>query len=68
MAIDTVSKRVSSIKKTLPLPDGTIDAGDRAHITWNYSGITIANNMFAPVWTLIAVARKFVFTANQRGI
>lgn len=39
MAIDTASKRVSALRKTLPLPDATIDQGDRQHITWNYSGI-----------------------------
>lgn len=39
MAIDTASKRVSALRKTLPLPDGTIAQGDRQHIIWNYSGI-----------------------------
>lgn len=39
MAIDTASKRVSALRMTLPLPDGTIDQGDRQHVTWNYAGI-----------------------------
>jgi len=41
MAVDTVSKRVSALRKTLPIPDGTVDTEDRPHVTWNYSGITI---------------------------
>lgn len=39
MPIDTAAKRVSALRKTLPLPDGTIAQGDRQHGTWNYSGI-----------------------------
>ena len=48
MAVDTPSKRASMIqfgkpwqRRTLPRPDGTIDAGDRAHFLSLYSGITL---------------------------
>ncbi len=39
MALDTASKRGSVITGTLPLPDGTIAAGDRQHTANMYSGI-----------------------------
>ncbi len=40
--VDTECKRRSSMKLIPPLPvaDGTISAADRAHVTWNYCGIT----------------------------
>jgi hypothetical protein len=43
--LDTRSKRASSVGilslfvLAPPLPDGTIDQGDRQHIAWSYSGI-----------------------------
>ena len=46
MAIDTAQKRGSSIQIALPLrislpfPDSTIDAGDRAFTSFAYAGIT----------------------------
>lgn len=46
--LDTRSKRASSVGILLPfvlapvLPDATIDAVDRPHIAWSYSGITAA--------------------------
>ncbi len=39
MAVDTLSKRVSALNMSLPIPDGTISAGDRQHVLWTYSGI-----------------------------
>jgi hypothetical protein len=45
MALDTRSKRASSVGILLPfvlapvLPDGTIDQGDRQHTALSYSGI-----------------------------
>ena len=39
MPIDTLSKRVSALRQTLPIPDGTISQGDRQHVLWQYSGI-----------------------------
>jgi hypothetical protein len=44
MAIDTRNKR-ASVQAYLfgmmrPLPDGTIDASDRATLGWEYSGLT----------------------------
>jgi hypothetical protein len=39
MAIDTLSKRVSALRQTLPIPDGTMSQGDRQHVLWQYSGI-----------------------------
>lgn len=43
--LDTRKKRASSVRLGLawllapPLPDGTLDAGDRQHQAWSYSGI-----------------------------
>ena len=46
MAIDTAAKRWSMLAwgngGGLPIPDGTIDAGDRATMLDEYSGITAA--------------------------
>ena len=48
MAIDSASKRLSSLDheeiwtEGLPVPDGVLDAGDRAHSIHNYSGIAAA--------------------------
>ena len=45
MAVDTASKRGSAIcmlcpwRAIPPIPDGTIDQGDRQHAAWMYSGI-----------------------------
>lgn len=45
MAIDSASKRASAMniscpwRSSLPLPDGTIDQGDRQHAAFMYSGI-----------------------------
>lgn len=43
MAVDTATKRSSvqtySFGGTLPVPDGTIAEGDRAHVAWDYSGL-----------------------------
>lgn len=43
MAIDTKAKRASVQAYTLglmrPPPDGTINAGDRATLSWLYSGL-----------------------------
>lgn len=66
--IDTLSKRISNLKMTLPVPDGTLDAGDREHITWNYTGIAASPPIaVAPVWIFIAATRPFVFPATERG-
>lgn len=43
--LDSRSKRAASVQLLkpyaldLPLPDGTIDAADRQHAAWDYSGI-----------------------------
>ena len=42
MAIDTESKRRSVGGVIFLVPDGTISASDRTHITWFYSGIIYA--------------------------
>jgi hypothetical protein len=39
MAIDTAAKRVSALRKTLPLPDGALSQPDRQHVLWQYTGI-----------------------------
>lgn len=50
MAVDTLSKRVSALNKSLPIPDGTLDAGDRQHIAWSYSGI-----LASPIFLNLAI-------------
>lgn len=43
--LDSTSKRRSSVQAALtfvaapPLPDGTLDAGDRQHMAYTYSGV-----------------------------
>jgi hypothetical protein len=43
MAIDSETKRRSvqsySLPGVLPLADGTVAEGDRAHVSWYYSGM-----------------------------
>lgn len=45
MALDTRSKRASSVRMGMPwmvavvLPDGTLQQNDRQHQAWTYSGI-----------------------------
>ena len=52
MAIDTENKRRSVMDYAgtgiMPVPDGTIDASDRACIGWLYSGIAFAASV-API-------------------
>lgn len=44
MAIDTAAKRLSALDfgegmaPGLPMPDGSVDEGDRYHLAWLYSG------------------------------
>ena len=44
MAVDTAAKRASVQAYTFglmrPPPDGTVDVGDRATVTWLYSGLS----------------------------
>lgn len=48
MPVDTRSKRASALSAlrswilTPPLPDGTLDQGDRQHVAFMYSGILAA--------------------------
>lgn len=42
MAVDTAAKRASALAMTLPIPDGTIDQGDRQHVLWTYGGVLAA--------------------------
>lgn len=67
MAVDTLSKRVSALNISLPIPDGTISAGDRQHVLWTYSGILAA----APaavviIGKLIASQRRATLMVMQR--
>lgn len=47
MAVDTAAKRYSlvglaaPVPSLLPIPDGTVEAADRAHLLWLYSGIAL---------------------------
>lgn len=71
MAIDTENKRRSVQAYWLglarPVPDGTVDAADRATSAWFYSGITYANPspavglapQFHRIWKLATQAYKF---------
>ena len=49
MALDTRSKRASSVQVLMPyiiasvMPDGTLNQGDRQHIALSYSGILSGN-------------------------
>ena len=51
--LDTTSKRRSSVQILMPftmappLPDGTLDQGDRQHIALSYSGILAASSAAA---------------------
>lgn len=54
MAIDTAAKRHSAINwglpwRTMPLPDGTIDQGDRQHVALMYSGILASEMQADPI-------------------
>ena len=56
MAIDTRARRMSvtgrkPFHKAI-LPDGTIDASDRAHIAWLYSGISLVVSVVSPIRNL----------------
>jgi len=57
--LDTASKRISSVGIMLvsilavPLPDATIDAGDRADIAWSYSGIAAVGVVADPIICLL---------------
>lgn len=58
--LDSRSKRASSVGimlpfvLALPLPDATLDQGDRQHVAWNYSGVLAVSSTFTP--TLIGLA------------
>ncbi len=45
MAVDTTNKRYSAMhiglpwRTSLPIPDGTIDQGDRQQVAWLYRGV-----------------------------
>lgn len=61
MALDTASKRISSVGLfgrilALPLPDATLGQGDRQHIAWTYSGILAG----------ATVALEFILDMNTR--
>lgn len=74
--MNTRSKRASSAGILLPFllhpvaPDGTIDAGDRQHIAWNYSGIAAGSPIVlgaadaASTWR--AEQRQTTWTAESR--
>lgn len=77
MAIDTKAKRFSMMNMghpgatiILPAPDGTIDAGDRAHLLGLYSGITLAGivsricNYFSPILVSHNLTSPVLVTAS----
>ena len=57
MAIDTRDKRSSAIhvslpwRGLLPLPDGSLNQGDRQHTAYMYRGILASSGTPAPVGT-----------------
>ena len=61
MALDTASKRISSVGLwgavlALPLPDNTLSQGDRQHMAGTYSGILAG----------AAAALEFILDMNTR--
>lgn len=60
MAIDTAKKRRSAVAALwatpLPVPDGTIDAGDRAQIMWQWRGGFDASTIVVPFGALTGTA------------
>lgn len=74
--LDTRSKRASSVAIMCasvlapPDPDGTLDAGDRAHVAFSYSGIAAtvtADPDFAGATAYRAQLRR-VYEARLRGV
>jgi hypothetical protein len=67
--LDTTSKRASAVQLmkpwtiSPPLPDGTIDQGDRQHIAATYSGI-LAGTFVAPVANAVS---EWIIRARRRG-
>ena len=67
--LDTRSKRASAISALRPymiappLPDGTIEQGDRQHIAWMYSGILSSVEI-----VLVLSTERFIFTITPRRL
>ena len=60
MAFDTENKRrskASYYRRLLPIPDGTIDQGDRQHKIWKYRGISAS--------TIVAVLGPYFIAARD---
>lgn len=66
--LDTVSKRASSVQLrkpwaiSPPLPDGTIDQGDRQHIALTYSGI-----LAGAAAAVTSQVSEWIIRARRRG-
>lgn len=58
MAIDTAAKRLRSLDheevwaEAMPIPDATIDTGDRWHASWSYYILTVPATPVVKSWTL----------------
>jgi len=75
MAIDTAAKRASAIGLLPPLPDGTIDQGDRQQASGLYRGITAvaASGYTSPqdlkeVLTTALLSSKVIIDSDQFDI
>lgn len=70
MALDTRDKRLSALGRSLPfltvypIPDGTIDAGDRLQLAWLYRGF--ADTPPEPVEITPVPERTFYVLAQNR--
>ncbi len=74
MAVDTENKRRGAINllplTVAPVPDGTIDAADRAQAAWVYSGIA---SIFAGLtcqpgaFIIVGTAVTFDFSGGRRS-
>lgn len=73
MALDTAAKRFSmlgvcdSISASLPMPDGTLDAGDRAQFLSLYRGDDAEAPIGPPATGRIGWRRMFVRSSAQEA-
>lgn len=76
MAIDTASKRLSCLDyeepwaEAMPIPDGTIDQGDRQHAIWSYSGILATGSVVpvTPLGKIYTMPRRKTYVLPRRKI
>ncbi len=71
MAIDTQAKRRSAgahlVATTYPIPNGSITAPDRLHVSWLYSGIGVEAPIVVPFGSLGFTADSLVTSLTFTG-